>query len=93
VTERLRYTGVQPTSFRTGNVGHVEPQGEFDVRDEDAGRFLVRGDVEHADCPAPPCRCGKEPVTVKAPAGRRRRRTSGPSRAGSPPVLNDTPGA
>lgn len=62
MTVRLRYTGALPTSFMTGNVGEVEPNGEFSVPDELVRSFIRLADVEHAGpCPAPPCRCGEEP--------------------------------
>lgn len=45
---RLRYTGEQATTFKTGNVGHVEPQSEFTVPGDLADRFLARPDVQRA---------------------------------------------
>lgn len=60
--ERLRYTGVQATTFRAPGAGHVEPGGEFDVDASLLLSFMRRPDIEHAgECPAPPCRCGSEP--------------------------------
>jgi hypothetical protein len=46
MSERLRYTGVQATTFL--DAGHVEPGGEFEVSDEAAERYLRRSDVESA---------------------------------------------
>jgi hypothetical protein len=65
MTERLRYTGAQPVTFLTGDVGPVDPGGEFDVAEDLAPRFLRRPDVEHAgECPGgDPCRCGEKPAT------------------------------
>ena len=70
MTERLRYTGAQPVTFLTGDVGPVDPGGEFDVAEDLAPRFLRRPDVEHAgECPGgDPCRCGEKPAT-DAPGG------------------------
>jgi hypothetical protein len=57
---KLRYTGVQPTTFRAG--GWVEPGDELDVPDDKAHTYLRRADVEHAEeCPAPPCQCYLDP--------------------------------
>lgn len=46
MTKRLRYTGPQATTFKSPPIGRVEPGAEFDVRDEDAPRFLGRRDIE-----------------------------------------------
>lgn len=88
--ERLRYTGVQPTTFQHDQVGHVEPGGEFDVPGDRLLAYMRRADIEHAgECPAPPCRCGEEPQPDPAPeipagsSGKPRgKRGSGPSMQG-----------
>lgn len=68
MTHRLKYTGSHEQVFQTGNVGLVEPGGEFGVPDELLRRFMRRPDVEHAgECPVPPCRCGQEPQPEPAP--------------------------
>lgn len=43
---RLRYTGVIPTVFITGDVGEVEPGDEFNVPDDLSESFTRRPDVE-----------------------------------------------
>jgi hypothetical protein len=74
LTEQLRYTGSQAATFQAPGVGHVEPQGEFDVDPSLLLSFMRRRDIEHAEkCPVPPCRCGAEPApelpAVQAPEG------------------------
>ncbi len=59
---RLRYTGGQAVTFQYPGVGHVEPNGEFDVPADVLLSFMRRADIEHAgECHQPPCRCGEEP--------------------------------
>lgn len=43
---RLKYHGVIRTSFDTGDVGPVEPEGEFEVPDDLAEQFIRRDDIE-----------------------------------------------
>jgi hypothetical protein len=43
---RLRYTGVQATTFHAPGVGHLEPGAEFEVPACDAERFTRRADVD-----------------------------------------------
>lgn len=44
-TVRLRYTGKHATVFMEPGVGAVEPDGEFDVLEAEAERYLRRADV------------------------------------------------
>jgi hypothetical protein len=88
---RLRYTGVKATVFMHDQVGHVEPDGEFDVPEDRLLAYMRRADIEHAgECPAPPCRCGNEPEAdpePEAPA-----KTARAARA-RPPKQDDGEGA
>lgn len=48
-TRRLRYTGERPQAFTEHGVGHLEPGAEFEVPEDQAERYLRRGDVEDAE--------------------------------------------
>jgi hypothetical protein len=100
---RLRYTGVQATTFQTPGVGHVQPGGEFDVPPSLLLSFMRRPDIEHVGkCPAPPCLCGEEPQGAEAPEASEAasdshdgeisggRRSGGRGRPGSPTGKNGT---
>lgn len=96
MSELLRYTGVQATTFQEPGTGCVEPGGEFEVDESRLAGFMRRPDIEHAgECPKPPCRCGQEP---QPEAGASRDQDGGTSgglrsgrrgRSGSPTGRND----
>jgi hypothetical protein len=91
---RLRYTGVQATTFQTPGVGHVQPGGEFDVPPSLLLSFMRRGDIEHAgECPSPPCRCGveAEPAASQAPDSGTSGKPKG-GRRGTSPSTQDAQG-
>lgn len=57
---RLRYTGSRRQSFTENGVGEVEAGAEFEVPEDQAERYLRRGDIEDAT-PKP----GRKPRTAK----------------------------
>lgn len=59
---KLRYTGIDTTTFANPLVGEVHPGQEFFVSDEEAAAYLTRADVEVAEETTSP-----GPFTAPAP--------------------------